>query len=168
MFIGSDLAADKALAQSMTDACGGKIPCSTNTIATIAALEHLDIKDISIAVPYTADVTQKLVDFFSNEGYRVQRALRLDETPPSNKAIGMCSPESIKDLVRRSVTPETKAVLIACTNFPGTPLADELEKELGVLVLDSITVTAWYGLRMVGVRGTGEKMEGWGKLLCSL
>lgn len=167
MFVGGDLNDDKALAKAMTDASGG-VPCSTNTIATVAALEAFDVKDISIAVPYTPEMTQKLDDFFSKEGFRVHKALCLDQTPPSNAAIGKCSPESIKDLVRRSVTPETKAVLVACTNFPATALADELEKELGVLVLDSIAVSAWYGLKLMGIKGTAEKMEGWGSLLCSL
>lgn len=168
MFVGGDLAADRVLAEAMTEACGGEVPCSTNTIATIAALEFFNVKDISIAVPYTPELTGKLDFFFTNEGYHVHRALCMEKTPATNIDIGKCSPESIKDLVRRSVTPETKAVLVACTNFPGTPLADELEKELGVLVLDSIAVTAWYGLRLMGIKGKGAKMEGWGRLLCSL
>lgn len=167
MFTGSALSTDEALARTLTEACAG-IPCSTNTLATIAALEHFSIRDISIAVPYTPDVTQRVSEFFTNEGYRVHRALRLEETPPTNDAIGKCSAAAIKDLVRRAVTPETKAVLVACTNFPATPLVDELERELGVVVLDSIAVSAWYGLKLLGVKGTKEKMEGWGRLLCSL
>ncbi|KAF2161780.1 hypothetical protein M409DRAFT_58856 [Zasmidium cellare ATCC 36951] len=167
MFVGGDVAADKALAKTLTDACNG-ISCSTNTLATIAALEYFSIRDISIAVPYTPDVTQRVSDFFTREGYRVHKALRLEETPPTNDAIGKCSAAAIKDLVRRAVTPETKAVLVACTNFPATLLVGELERELGVVVLDSIAVSAWYGLKLLGVKGTKEKMEGWGRLLCSL
>ncbi|KAK4507428.1 hypothetical protein PRZ48_001163 [Zasmidium cellare] len=168
MFVnGASLAADQALAKTMTDACGG-ITCTTNTLATIAALEHFDIKDVSIAVPYTPEITQRVNEFFTKSGYTVHNTVRLDETPPTNADIGAVDAETIKDLVRRSVTPQTKAVLVACTNFPATPLADELEKELGVVVLDSIAVSAWYGLKLLGVKGTGEKMKEWGRLLSSL
>lgn len=167
MFCGKSLEEDKLMAKKMTDAVG--VTCSTNTIATVEALEFLGVRDVSIAVPYTDDVTEKLVQFFEKEEYRVHGAVAQKPTPVSNLDIARCSDEEISQVVRQSVKPETKAVLIACTNYPGTPLSADLEAGLdGVVVLDSIAVSAWYALKMLGIKGQGEQLKYWGSLLASL
>lgn len=167
MFCGATLEDDKKLAKALSDATG--VPCSTNTIATVEALDRLGIKDISLAVPYTDAVTAKLVEFFSREGYNVHSALSQKPTPANNLAIAECSAQDISQVVRDSVKPDTKAVLIACTNYPGTAIAADLERELGgVVVLDSIAVSAWFALQSVGITGNRERMQEWGSLLASL
>ncbi|CAK4034610.1 Hypothetical predicted protein [Lecanosticta acicola] len=167
MFVGGALASDQALARAMSDATPNKTPCSTTTLATCAALEFLGIRDISIAVPYTPELTKRVSDFFTNEGYTVHSACCMDTTPASNIDIATCSPEEIREVIRRSVVPgKTQAVLVACTNWPAAPLVAELEAELGVCVLDSVAVTLWHGLRMIGAQGShySDSMKQWGKL----
>ncbi len=38
-----------------------------------------------------------------------------------------------------------------CTNFRGAPVVPELERELGIPVIDSVVVGLWGALRIVGV-----------------
>lgn len=185
MFTGGTLASDLALSAQMSEAAGG-IPCSTTTLATISALEFLgDVRDVSIAVPYTPELTAKVGEFFTGEGYTVHAAECMSTTPSSNIQIAECTDAEIKEVVRRSVFTTTsnekgerermgsKAVLVTCTNWPATPLIQELEEELGVVVVDSIAVTLWEGLRMVGFTSKEEgggrgNMREWGKLMNSL
>ncbi len=58
--------------------------------------------------------------------------------------------------------PNSQGIAVVCTNVPATPLVDELERSLGIPIFDSIAVTAWKCLEMVGVE---PKLAGWGKLL---
>ena len=51
-------------------------------------------------------------------------------------------------------------VAIVCTNLKGTALAPELERELGIPVLDSIAVTLWKCLLLAG-RDPAE-LHAWG------
>ncbi|EME88412.1 uncharacterized protein MYCFIDRAFT_213282 [Pseudocercospora fijiensis CIRAD86] len=172
MFTGGTLADDRRLAEDMTKAVG--VPCSTNTIATIEALEVLGIRDVSIAVPYTDEVTSKVQAFFEKGGFHVHAAVAQKPTPRNNLEIARCSEKDIKAVVRKSLVPDkTKAVLIACTNYPGTAYAADLELEQEqagneIRVLDSIAVSAWYALREVGIKQTNNSLEVWGHLLNSL
>lgn len=160
MWVGTDLKADQKLAQAMKDATG--IPCSTTTIATVSAIGRLRAKKVSLAVPYTASLTEKLVEFFEGCGNEVVKAERLEVTPASNAETARVSVDDMKELVRRAASPDVGALIIACTNLPASGLVDELEKELGVIILDSIVVTAWWALRMIDYKGS---VKGWGKLM---
>jgi maleate isomerase len=169
MFTGGTLADDVALAEAMSVAAGG-IPCSTTTLATVAALEYLKIRDVSIAVPYTPALTAKVGEFFSKEGYVVHDAKCMETTPESNIAIAKCSDHEIKEVIRRSVVREgTRAVLVTCTNWPATALAGDLEAEGTPIIIDSIAATLWHGLRLASVQlGNDADMQQWGKLLSSM
>jgi maleate isomerase len=166
MFVG-DLDADRSVAKAMSDATGG-IPCSTNTIATVAALEFFEIQDVGIAVPYTPELTAKVREFFSGQNFRVHAAVRMDITPAPNREIAKCSNEEIESVVRKAAVPEAKAILVACTNWPATLLVSRLEDELDTIILDSIAVTLWEGLRIVGYTGKDEDLRQWGRLFAHL
>lgn len=186
MFAGGDLAADRALAAAMTEAAGG-IPCSTATLAFAAALDALATSgddtaarewNLAIAVPYPAALTAKVTDFWKREGFRVPAAESMTPTPASNREIGRCRNVDMEAVVRRAVAGMPKggknAVLLTCTNWPVAPLVEGLEREMGdeVMLLDSIAVIAWHGIRMVmqaGEYNEGSKsslaIKGWGRLL---
>lgn len=162
MWVGTGLEADQQLAKAMQDATG--IPCSTTTLATVEALKLHDIKRLSLAVPYTAALAEKLVEFYTGCGFEVMKTARMETTPGSNIEIARTGMEEIKDVLKRSTFDGSGAIVVACTNWPAAGLVEEVEKPLGKLVVDSIVVTAWMGLRMVGLR---EDVEGWGELMRS-
>lgn len=157
---GATLEDDRELAKTMQDATG--VPCSTTTIASVEALHYLKAKKISIAVPYAEAHTATVGKFFDSCGFDTVKATRLEMTPPSNVHIAESRYEDIKDVIRRAKTPETEAILVSCTNWPATGLIEELETELGVPVVDSISVTAWWALALAGLT---KKVSGWGRLL---
>ena len=163
MWVGHGLEADKKLARAMQDATG--IPCSTTTLATIVALERLNVKRLTIAVPYTEALTAKLVEFYTGCGYHVAAAERLENTPSSNLEIAKSSEESISRVIERCVSSQAHAVIVACTNWPASGSVEKLERKHGVPIVDSITVTAWWALCMVDYRGS---VSGWGKLLLEM
>jgi maleate isomerase len=149
---------DRKLAQAMQDATG--IPCSTNTIATIEALEYLKAKKVSIAVPYTEALTAKVAEFYTHSGYEVVASEYLEPVPSSNVAIAQSDVSEIRAVVKRSAK-ASEAVIVACTNWPALGLVEELEKELDTVIVDSIAVTAWWAVRMLGLQ---PKAPGWGRL----
>ncbi len=54
------------------------------------------------------------------------------------------------------------AILILCTNFRGAPIAAEVEACTGILVMDSVSITAWQALRLVGE--DPSEIMGWGSV----
>ena len=160
MFIGTTYEDDLKLAKQMTEACG--VPCATTAIATVEALQALGIKRLSIAVPYTEALIAKVRDFFDGCGFIVVKTARLEETPSSNLEVAKSSSAAITEVITRSDSGESEAIVVACTNWPGAGLVEQMEVELDKPVIDSIVVTAWKALKMIGF---SNKLEGWGRLL---
>ena len=72
------------------------------------------------------------------------------------------SEDEVRRLARAVDCPEAECVLIYCTGVAGAQLAAELEAELGKPVCDSVAVTLWKGLEMVGIE---PRLHGWGSML---
>jgi maleate isomerase len=157
---GASLEVDRKLAQAMQDATG--IPCSTNTIATVKALDYLKAKKVAIAVPYAEPLAEKVAEFFTGCGYEVTAAERLEQTPPSNLEIARSKMEDIDAVIRRCASSGCDVIIVACTNWPASGLVHDLEQELEIPIIDSINVTAWWALRMIGL--DGSKAAEWGRL----
>ena len=157
---GASLEVDRKLAQAMQDATG--IPCSTNTIATVEALEYLKAKRVAIAVPYAEPLTAKVAEFFTGCGYDVTAAERLEQTPSSNLDIARSRMGDIEAVIKRCGFSGCDAIIVACTNWPASGLVHELEQELEIPIIDSINVTAWWALRTIAL--DGSHTPEWGRL----
>jgi maleate isomerase len=130
----ASLTKDFELARAMQTATG--IPCSTNTIATVEALNFLQARNVSVAVPYTEALTATVAQFFQCCGFEVTAAERLIPTPGSNVEIAQSRLEDIRSVIKRSAF-GSDAIVVACTNWPASGMVQELEAQLGTTVVDS-------------------------------
>lgn len=165
MWVGTGLAEDRELAKAMAKATG--VPCSTTTVATIEVLEALGVKEIAIAVPYHAALTARVEEFFTNVGYNVVSTARMQRSPTSNLEIAKSEIDEIRNVIINSVSQkrDVGAVIVACTNWPASGLVEELESDLDAPIVDSIIISTWWALRMIGHQGS---VSGWGRLLRDL
>ena len=61
----------------------------------------------------------------------------------------------------REVAPhEPQAITTFCTNLRAAPLAQQVERELGIPLLDTVSTTVWGMLRTAGV--PTAQVAGWG------
>ena len=155
---GAGLPAEHALAAGIKQATG--IAASTSTLAQLEVLKHYGIKKFSLTGPYVDGPMQGLVDFYTGLGYEVLATSQMDET--LNTVFGNTPLARIKRLIRECDHPDAECVVVACTNWPAAPVVEEMEKELGKPVFDSVCVTLWKALRMVDVEIV---LHGWGALL---
>jgi maleate isomerase len=68
----------------------------------------------------------------------------------------------LRDLVHRADHPDAEAIVIVCTNLAAARIVEELEQELGKPIHDSLVVSLWHPLRMLGWQ---QSIPGWGRLL---
>jgi maleate cis-trans isomerase len=110
---------------------------------------------------HLAEVTQ---DFFTSTGHewQVTALARQDPAPKNNLESAKTDLGVMKKLIIDATPSETQAVVVACTNWAAASFVEDVEREIGMPVLDSIVVTIWQALQMVGYKG---KVEGWGRLL---
>lgn len=149
---------DEELCRRITDRTG--LPSSTSTLAFHAAFRHFGLRNIALAVPYTADVTARIGETYAGHGLNIVSAAHLGQS--GNAEFADNGPDVIRQLLRDADTASAECIAVVCTNFPVTPLVEEMEQQLGKPILDSIAVTFWQACRLAGI---DPLVEGWGALL---
>ncbi|MCL8209426.1 MAG: aspartate/glutamate racemase family protein [Actinomycetia bacterium] len=135
------------------------VPAISTTQALFQALRAYGIRSVGLVVPYDDAVTHRIIATFKEAGFTVpvERHLGLSV----NTEFARIPPTTLAALIREAAQ-GSEAVTVYCTNVAGAPLAEDLEREIGRPVLDSVTVTMWASLRAVG---HASGLAGWGRLL---
>jgi len=150
--------ADTALCEAITAETG--IPATTGTLAQFAAFSAHGIRRYALAVPYTEDVRDAIAQVYGEAGFTCVNSAHLGISTNFDFAeVGL---DTLRALVRRADHPDAEAVVIVCTNLAAARVVQELEQELGKPVHDSLVVSLWHPLRMVGWQ---TPIAGWGRLL---
>jgi maleate isomerase len=122
-------------------------PATTSTLALLDALDTYGVTRLGLATPYTEEVNQRIVRTYAAEGVDVVSASALGMT--DNFAFALV-PERDVAAQLRAVAADTEATAVLCTNVHGAFLAEDLERELGRPVFDSVAVTLWHALGLTG------------------
>lgn len=140
------LAQDRALCEAITARTG--CPATTSTLAQIEAFQRLGVRRYGLVTPYLTEIQQKILQTFGAEGFECTAEEHLED--PGNFSFSTYGPEQIADMVRRVAASGAEAISIFCTNFNGVGIAPDLERELGLPVIDSTTLTLWHALALAG------------------
>jgi maleate isomerase len=136
------------------------IPATTSTLALLAAFRAFGVTRLGLAVPYTADVTERIVARYREHGVDCVTTEQLGLT--ENLDFGRVPSQRVRQLLEQAAEGDPHAVAVVCTNVSGAPHVAELEKLLGVPIFDSVTATLWKSL---DVAGAPVAIPGWGQLL---
>ncbi|MCA1335605.1 Asp/Glu/hydantoin racemase [Pseudooceanicola marinus] len=141
------------------------IEAETGITATSATIGYFDLfaaknwRKISLAVPYTEDVTAAIVENYTRSGFEVVKAVSLGCV--ANVDIGATPLDRMRALLHEAADDAADCVAVVCTNFPATALAAEYEAETGIPLADSISVTYLDACLKAGVR---PAITGWGQM----
>jgi maleate isomerase len=150
--------ADRELCALISERTG--VPSSTSTLAQLEVMTRFGFERCSLAVPYTDDVAARIAGVYAREGVQMIAAAHAGVS--TNRDMALVSEAQIRALVRAADTPDADCIILICTGMAAAQLVAELEHELGKPIFDSIAVTLWKGLRMVGIE---PRLHGWGCLL---
>jgi maleate isomerase len=149
---------DRVLCRRIEDELG--IPAVTSVLALDRLLRGAGIGRIAFVTPFRQQVNDKIVRGWSDAGYDCVGNLGAGLS--DNFSYSTMAPETLKAMARQVAATKPDAVLFYCTNLPGAALCAEMEAELGVPVLDSVSAGVWAALAGVGLSGG---LLGWGRLL---
>lgn len=137
---------DERLCADIAAATG--LPATTSALAFRDAFRMLGVQRIGLVTPYTQDVQDRIMRNWAADGFpcSAKRGLGLHD----NFSFADVSEARVADMVRAVAQEGCEAVAIVCTNLRGAFVAPALEQELGIPVLDSVTVTVWRSLQMAG------------------
>ena len=150
--------ADERLCERITAATG--IPACTSVLALNEILRLTGVKRFGLVTPYRDDVQAKIVANYARAGFEcvAERHLGLQD----NYSFSEVSADQIRAMTREVAKAKPEAITIFCTNLRGAPLVEELERETGIAVYDTIPTVLWKSLKIAGV--DPRRVQGWGRL----
>lgn len=155
--------ADRRLCERIRERTG--ITATTAVLALNELLAIGGVKRLALVTPYTADVQQRIVDNYAREGITVVAERHLGICV--NHDFALVEPATLQGLMREvAAGPDPaaapQAITTFCTNLRAAPLAEAVEAELGIALLDTVSTTVWGALRAVGA--DPAQVRGWGRL----
>jgi maleate isomerase len=150
--------ADRRLVERIRARTG--IPATTAVIALNELLDLRGITRLALVTPYTADVQQRIIDNYRAIGIEVIAERHLGIRV--NHDFANVEPAQIQALMREVADARPQAITTFCTNLRAAALAQPMEAELGIPLLDTVSTTLWGQLRAVGA--DPSLVKGWGQL----
>lgn len=148
---------DEELCAAITARTG--IPACTCILAYRELFESWGLRKIGLVTPYTADVQDRIMTNWDTDRFGCSAERHLGGGR-DNFSFAEVTEEEIAGMVRDVAEAGCDAAAIVCTNLKGSAIAPVLERELGIPVLDSISVTLWKSLVLAG-RDTSA-LAAWG------
>lgn len=150
--------ADARLAARISDSTG--ITATTAVLALNELLALREVRRLALVTPYTADVQQRIVDNYARLGIEVvaerHSGIRV------NHDFALVEPAALLESMREVATAQPQAITTFCTNLRAARLAEQVEAELQIPLLDTVSTTVWGALRAVGA--DPAVIRGWGQL----
>ena len=121
------------------------ITAKTGIVATSAILSlnrllaDLNVKRLGLVTPYTDDVQAKIVENYASIGIDV--CAEAHSGLSDNFSFANVGEDAIETMCADVAAARPDAIAIVCTNMRGPLIAAELERRLGIPVLDSVAFT---------------------------
>jgi len=135
-------------------------PATTSTLACIDAVRASGAQRVGFVTPYTDDVQRRIGKVWTDEGIACQAERHLGLR--DNFSFGEVKPAEIAGMIRAVAADGCDAIVVLCTNMDGAAITEALERELNVLILDSVAVTLWRSMLLA--RTNPKRLSGWGRI----
>jgi len=150
--------ADERLCGRITEATG--IPACTSVLALNEIFDLTGVKRFGLVTPYLDDVQAAIIKNYAASGLECvsERHLRKQD----NFSFSEVGAQELRAMVHEVAKDKPQAITIFCTNLRGAPLVEELEREVGIPIYDTISTVVWKSLQQAGA--DPSRIRGWGSL----
>lgn len=149
---------DQRLVERIRERTG--IPATTAVLALNELMALRGVRRLALVTPYTGDVQERIVANYRARGIEVVAERHLDVRV--NHAFAEVTPATLRELMGEVAQARPQAITTFCTNLRAAPLAPEVERTLGIPLLDTVSTTVWGMVRAAGASPAG--ITGWGEL----
>jgi len=134
------------------------VRATTTTLANVELLRLHGIERVGFATPYVPEVCDAIQRTYITLGFGVEIS---GEGVSVNREIASIGQDRFARQVRELAARGCQAISVYCTNVDFAEEADRIERELEVLVLDSVSVSYWGAVRLAG---QPVRIEGYGRI----
>jgi maleate cis-trans isomerase len=133
-------------------------PVVSTADAMVEALRYSQVRSTTVVTPYLPSVNEGLTRYVEAGGIEVETlASFLCETVD---ALGAVTEPQVLEKALAAVTPQSRALFIACSQLPTLNIIAPLRERLGVPVWSSIRATAWAVTRRLAAQGVSSAQRG--------
>lgn len=155
-WIGFD--ADRRLCEAIRDVT--EVPATTSVLSLNEVLERTGVRRLGLVTPYLDDIQANIVANYNAAGHEVVSERHLNDR--GNFSFSEYDEATLAAMVREVARERPDAITILCTNLRGAGIVADLEREVGIPIYDSVSVTVWKTLTMAGI--DPACITGWGGL----
>lgn len=123
-------------------------------------LGRLSARRIAFVTPYLPEIQDAICANYRAEGFDVVAERHLDD--PGNFSFATYDAETVAGMCRAVAAEGPEAIAVFCTNFRGAGVAETIEAETGVPVIDSVSAALWASMRTAGA--APSRVRGWGRV----
>lgn len=151
-------AQDEALCRLIQEETG--ILATSSVLAINELLQRLEVHDLGLVTPYVGDVQRRIIANYGAIGIQcpAERHLGIEV----NFDFATVEPATLDRLIREVAAAGPQAVATYCTNLRAAQLAQAIEDDTAVILLDTVSAAVWGMLRAVGA--DPAQVRGWGRL----
>ena len=149
---------DAALCASISDAVG--VPVTSATQAVTGLFRDAGVTKFGLVTPYMENVQRQIVAKYSDAGFECVGEAHLGRDDGFNYAA--IDDDTWRGLIREVAGSGPQAITTMCTNISGAPLAEPMERETGIPLIDSISASLWATMKLAGV--DPARISGWGRM----
>ena len=149
---------DAALCSAISDAVG--VPVTSATQAVTGLFREAGVTRYGLVTPYVGDLQRQIVAKYSAAGFECVGEAHLGRD--DGFAYAAIADETWSELIRKVADSGPQAITTMCTNISGAPLAEPMERETGIPIVDSISASLWALLKLTGV--DPARIRGWGMM----
>jgi maleate isomerase len=153
---------DRALCRAIADSTG--VAATSAVLAVGEIFREMGARRFGLVSPYLGDVQERIVDNLSGEGFACVAERHLDIR--DNFSFSDVSGDTLTAMIRQVADGGPDIITVMCTNLGAAPLAEQLEQEIGIPIIDSTAAALWGALRIAGV--DPARVTGWGRLFREL
>ncbi|SIO49171.1 maleate isomerase [Burkholderia sp. GAS332] len=140
-----------------------KAPVITTAGAMVECVTRNRHERIDVVTPYVALTNERLKAFLSHYNVSVGNLGTFDMLDMFDHA--KIQPEEVYRKVKQTVSADSTAVFVACTQVRALEVLELLEQDLGIPVYSAVQATAWLAFDKLGL---APVINGYGSLLSSL
>ena len=149
---------DRQLVERIRERTG--IVATTAVLALNELLALRQVRRLALVTPYTRDVQDRIVASYAQQGIEVVAERHLGIRV--NHDFAGVTPQALRALMDEVAPARPQAITTFCTNLRAAPLAAEVERDLGIPLLDTVSTTVWGMVRAAGA--SPAAITGWGEL----
>ena len=150
--------ADERLCERIGAAIG--VPACTSVLALNEIFRRTGVRRFGLVTPYRDDVQARIVANYAAAGFEcvAERHLGWQD----NWSFSTVTADQLRTMIRQVAKAGPDAITTFCTGLRAAPLVEELERELGIPIYDTIATVAWKSLKLLGA--DTRRIKDWGRL----